>query len=185
MGGPENGVWRGIETAGTARAWFSGITLRCAPRTPGAAFHGVWVAVLLFVMLGLSVQVTGQMMAPVKSPPRSPNFYSAQALDQGVLLPPLPGNPLPELKVYPLGDGDFVYDDFGFDYDHYREETRMEAALNGMFLDRLAAPLAPTYGPNDHWLTIHDVGWVAGDTEDYCWSSTVFLKAWSPEPCQP
>jgi hypothetical protein len=118
------------------------------------------------LMMGTSTEMMAQLKPEVRVG-QTPGYYSAQYLERGVAVPPLPANPFPEMKVYPLGKGDFVYDDLGFDYERHREETRLEAELNGMFQDAVAAPLALSYGPNDHWLTIHDVGldpvlgWVA------------------------
>jgi hypothetical protein len=44
------------------------------------------------------------------------NWYSAQKLQSGLKIPPLPGNPFPDLPVYQLDAWNFLYDDREVDY---------------------------------------------------------------------
>jgi hypothetical protein len=55
--------------------------------------------------------------------PKAAHYYSAQRLGQGVPVPPLPGNPFPELPVYPLDERSFVFDDREVNYEQLRREA--------------------------------------------------------------
>ena len=60
----------------------------------------------------------------VKEPPRTGTFYSLTLFQ-----PPFPFNPFPELPVYAVGDGSFVYDDRSVDYIAWRAALAAEAVL--------------------------------------------------------
>jgi hypothetical protein len=105
-------------------------------------FPAVGIIAAMLSVMGLPSRTFAQSKVPLPPSPESevPFFYSAQFLQAGILLPPLPGNPFPELKVHALGGGEYVYDDRKVDYDLLREEAELEGALLGF------SPLGPT-GP--------------------------------------
>ena len=79
-------------------------------------------AAVLLVALMAFRPASAQTLTLVTNPPPRGTFYSLTLLQ-----PPFPFNPFPELPVYLLGDGTFVYDDSQVDYVALRMQTASEA----------------------------------------------------------
>lgn len=76
------------------------------------------VAVAVFAQEQLTI-----FPSPMPSPPLTGTFRSMTLMQ-----PPFPFNPFPQLPVYSLGDGSFVYDDRTVDYVALRAEIAAEAS---------------------------------------------------------
>ena len=68
--------------------------------------------------------LTVAQLAPVVEVPQFGTFYSLTLFQ-----PPFPFNPFPELPVYAVGDGSFVYDDRSVDYVAWRALWAQESAV--------------------------------------------------------
>ena len=91
--------------------------------------------------LALPLIFSGQAAEPPMSTslPKAAHYYSARRLGQGVPGPPLPGNPFPELPVYPLDERNFVFDDRQVDYEQLRREAGDAPVAATQSFDRGAA----------------------------------------------
>ncbi|MGA1238079.1 MAG: choice-of-anchor L domain-containing protein [Limisphaerales bacterium] len=133
------------------------------------AFSVLWVFATMLGLLPTTPVLAAQSEVSPPPLPRAPHFYSAQSIKKGVTLPPLPMNPFPELKVYPLGGEDYAYDDRKIDYDLLREQAALEKALTTDLLGAAALYGPLDFGPDDLGLEIHDAaegatGWSAALT---------------------
>ncbi len=83
------------------------------------------VAGMAALVLHLALCPIAQAAEPPtpRSRERPFNWYSAQNLDSGAKVPPLPGNPFPDLPVYQLDEWSWVYDDRAVDYEKLRSQA--------------------------------------------------------------
>ncbi len=88
---------------------------------------------------------------PPQKLPAVGNFFSWQLSDEGkTLFPPLPFNPFPEVPVYPLGKGMFLYDDRNIDYEAIRQE-QAEAEAKLAEQDSQLQPMMPLSLPSTNF----------------------------------
>ena len=92
------------------------------------------VAMATIAISILPITLQGQRLDAEKTPSPPGTYYSAQSWDspKRPLMAPLPFNPFPELPVYSIGEGRFLYDDREVDYAALRKEATEKAAVEGV-----------------------------------------------------
>jgi len=109
-------------------------TIQRAIQVISLGFALVWFA----SESGAQVLHQGSKLKRVKEPAAIGGTFYSLTLNQ----PPLPVNPFPELPLYDLGDGKYVYDDSKIDYVALWKEQAAEAAtLDGLGSEGGGAPL--------------------------------------------
>ena len=86
-------------------------------------------------------------------------YYSAQLSN----FPPLPFSPFPDLPVYKVGEGRFVYDDREVDYDLLRREAMVGATVDADQPGEAGGPGDPPAAPDSppNGLFLLSVDWTA------------------------